>query len=180
MKAAGWWKNLRPDCFVDAIYRIDGDWLAARNIRGLILDIDNTLLARDAREPHERLRAWVASIQQSGVKMLILSNNWSGRVKDIARDLRLPLLAPAAKPLAPGFKRAMAHLGVAPAETAVVGDQLFTDILGGNRAGVLTILVTPVSDVDLVHTKMLRVVERLLLSRFGDAALAEARRRERA
>lgn len=171
----GFWGLFRPDYFVDSIYDINGDWLAARGITALIIDVDNTIMARTADRPNKKLRDWISELRQSRIKLLVVSNNWSGRVKKIARELDLALLAPAAKPLTPAFKAALAKLGAAPATAAIVGDQVFTDVLGGNRAGISTILVPPVSRVDLVHTKVLRFAEKYLLSRLDGRVLVDGK-----
>lgn len=173
MKPKTFWDNFKPDFFADSVYDIDSRWLAARGITAVIVDVDNTIMARNERDPDSKLRNWVADLQASGTKLLAVSNNWGDRVRQIAAHLELPLLAPAAKPLGPAFKNAIAQMGVAAAATVIIGDQLFTDILGGNRAGIGTVLVAPISEVDLVHTKMLRVFERVLLKRLSGRSLID-------
>ena len=167
------WTKLKPDFFADSIYQIDGAWLASRNISALIIDVDNTIMARDARLPGQALRAWTSGLKTADIEMLAVSNNWTERVKKIAEALDLPLIAPAAKPFGPVFKRAIAKLGRSAEATAIVGDQLFTDILGGNRAGIRTIMVAPVSDVDMLHTKVFRVFEKALLKRLSGRVLVD-------
>lgn len=169
----GFLANLRPDYFVDSIYDIDGRWLADKNIKAVIIDVDNTIMARGERLPDGKLRLWISGLRAAGIKLLIVSNNWTDRVKQIAGHLDLPLLAPAAKPLGPAYKIAIGRLGAATAATAIIGDQLFTDVLGGNRVGIKTVLVAPISEVDLVHTKALRVFERFLLKRLSGRLLVE-------
>ncbi|MDP1809558.1 MAG: YqeG family HAD IIIA-type phosphatase [Actinomycetota bacterium] len=171
----GFLANFKPDYFADSIYDIDGEWLAAKNINAMIIDVDNTIMARGERLPDDKLRLWVSGLRDSGIKLLVISNNWTDRVKRIAGHLELPLLAPAAKPLGPAYKIAIGRLGVAAAEIAIIGDQLFTDVLGGNRVGIRTILVAPISEVDLIHTKALRVFERILLKRLSGQLLVEGR-----
>ena len=171
MKPKTFWDNFKPDFFADSVYDIDRGWLATRNISAVIVDVDNTIMARYARAPDSKLRNWVEDLQGSGIKLLAVSNNWTERVRQIAAHLELPLLAPAAKPLGPAFKNAIAQMGVKAQATVIIGDQLFTDILGGNRAGIWTVLVAPISDIDLIHTKMLRVFERVLLKRLSGRSL---------
>ncbi len=171
MKPKTFWDNFKPDFFADSVYDIDNSWLAARKIGAVIVDVDNTIMARGARAPDNELRDWVAGIKDSGIKLLAVSNNWTDRVKQIAVHLDVPLLAPAAKPLGPAFKNAIAKMSVEAQETVIIGDQLFTDILGGNRAGLWTVLVAPISDVDLIHTKILRIFERVLLKKLSGRSL---------
>lgn len=171
----GFLANFKPDYFVDSVYEIDGQWLAGKNIHAVILDVDNTIMARGERLPDDRLRIWVSGLQEFGIKLLVVSNNWTDRVKQIAAHLELPLLAPAAKPFGPAYKIAINRLGFPAAATAIIGDQLFTDVLGGNRVGIRTVLVAPISEVDLIHTKGLRVLERVLLKRLSGQRLVEGR-----
>ncbi|HEB12592.1 MAG TPA: YqeG family HAD IIIA-type phosphatase [Actinobacteria bacterium] len=170
--------SLKPDFFVDSIYEIDDKWLEQNKIRALIVDVDNTMLARDVAIPHSKLREWVVNLRDSGIELIVVSNNWTARVRKIAEELDLPLLAPAGKPLRLVFSRAIDMLGSDRGETAIVGDQLFTDVLGGRRAKILTILVAPVSEVDLIHTKMLRVLEKVLLRRLSKKVLIKGEWRE--
>lgn len=163
--------NFKPDYFADSIYDIDGHWLADKNIKAVIIDVDNTIMARGERLPDGKLRLWVGGLRAGGIKLLVVSNNWTDRVKQIARHLDLPLLAPAAKPLGAAYKIAIDRLGAPAAATAIIGDQLFTDVLGGNRVGIKTILVAPISEVDLAHTRALRVLERFLLKRLSGRLL---------
>lgn len=171
----GFLANFKPDYFADSIYDIDGQWLASNDIHAVILDVDNTIMARGERLPDDKLRLWVSDLRDFGIKLLVVSNNWTDRVKQIAGHLELPLLAPAAKPFGPAYKIAIERLGFPAAETAIIGDQLFTDVLGGNRVGIRTVLVAPISEVDLIHTKGLRIVERILLKRLSGQRLVEGR-----
>ncbi|MCK4267487.1 MAG: YqeG family HAD IIIA-type phosphatase [Actinomycetia bacterium] len=165
--------RLRPDYFINSVYDIDAGWLKNKGIHSLIVDVDNTIVARDVTMPDALLREWVVNLQNSGIELVIVSNNWSARVKQIAKELDLQLLAPAAKPLGAAFKRAIVMLGSNRGETAIIGDQLFTDVLGGNGAGIKTILSVPVGAVDLIHTKMLRVLEKFFLKRLSKKVLVD-------
>ena len=151
-----------PKEFLSSIYEINTAWLQQRQLQGLIVDLDNTMLGRAEEKANERLKFWVKQISAS-IPIIILSNNWSARVKNIAAELGLEVIAPEAKPFSWAFKQALAKLKTEPERTALVGDQLFTDILGGNFLRLYTVLVPPASDVDLLHTKILRRLEKLIL-----------------
>lgn len=157
-------ERLCPDLMVDSVLEIDGDWLSRRHVKGILLDVDNTLLARDRSDVPEKVGAWVKGLSDRGVGACIISNNWSSRVGAVANQLDVAFVAPAIKPLPGAFRRGLAELGTTAADTAVVGDQLFTDVLGGKRLGLMTVLVRPVSSADLPYTRLLRVFERWVIS----------------
>ena len=128
-----------------SVFDIRPEALAARGIRLLLADLDNTLVPYGVPGPTEAIRAWARSLEGAGVTLVILSNNRSPhRAKRFAQALGVPFLGHAGKPKARSFFRAMEEMGCTPAETAIVGDQIFTDIWGGNNAGVSTLLVEPI------------------------------------
>lgn len=171
----GFWSNFRPDYFANSVYEVDVDWLSARGLRGLIVDVDNTIMVRGATVPGAELKNWVKALIQADVPLLVVSNNWSARIKAIAQELDLPVIAPAGKPLGPAFARALRELNLPADQTAIIGDQVFTDILGGNRAGLASILVPPLGEIDLAHTKILRIFEKVLLRRLAGRVLRDGR-----
>jgi hypothetical protein len=175
---AGFWHYLRPDYFANSFYEIDADWLISKGLKGLMIDVDNTIMARDAHMPGPELRCWIEALREAGMPLLVVSNNWSNRVKTIAEELGLELIAPAGKPLSPAFVRALDQLDLSAEEAAIVGDQLFTDVLGGNRAGLTTIVVPPLGEVDLIHTRVLRIFEKFIFRRLSRRVLHEGRWRE--
>jgi len=156
---------LCPDECVGSVLDVDLDALYQRGIRALILDVDNTLLGWEADEIPADVRSWVSDALSKGFKVCIASNGTRNRVRKIAETLQVPAISKAIKPRKRPFRRALAILGVSPDAAAVVGDQLFTDVLGGNRMDLYTILINPVSKSELRTTKMVRRVERRVLSR---------------
>ena len=119
------------------IYRVTGAFLERRGFRLLLADLDNTLAPYGAPLPDEKLKAWRDDLSAHGVTLFI-------RPRIFAEGLGVPYIGHAGKPKTPSFYRAMEQAGVTKEQTAIVGDQIFTDILGGNRAGVSTILVRPI------------------------------------
>lgn len=135
----------RADYLADNIYDITGEALARRGIRLLLADLDNTLAPYGVPLPDERLRAWRDELREHGVTLFILSNNrHESRPRIFAQALDVPYIGHAGKPKTPSFFAAMERVGAAREQTAIIGDQIFTDVLGGNRAGVATILVRPI------------------------------------
>ena len=137
--------RLNPKYLFDSIYDIDPVRLRERGITLLLADLDNTLVTYATRKPTAQVRAWKESLERAGVTLFILSNSRKpGRAQRFAEELGVPYEGHAGKPKSGGFQRAMERMGVGPEQTAIVGDQIFTDIWGGNNAGVLTLMVKPV------------------------------------
>lgn len=160
---------LAPDEYLPSVRHVDLRRLQARGIRGLIVDLDNTLAPWRGGPPSPELVAWVAEARRLGLGVCIVSNNWGERVQAVGRVLGVPVVRGAVKPRRSAFRRALALLGTTPQETAVIGDQLFTDVLGGKRLGMYTVLVVPLSRREFVGTRLVRRLERWVLRRLQRA-----------
>jgi len=155
---------LYPKAYADSVLAITPEMLAEKGIKALILDLDNTLVVRGKNELDPQVLAWLKELRQQGFRLCIVSNNSSGRGGKIARALGLPSVFRAVKPRQRPFRKALALLGARPEETAVVGDQLFTDVLGGNRLGLYTIMVPSLGGPDFILTRLIvRRIERIFL-----------------
>ncbi len=154
-----------PTLQADHVTDITSDFLAERGIRALILDLDNTLVPWHGREVDARISEWISELQRSGTRLCIVSNTHRpGRLKDLAMRLGVQWVPSGGKPRRRGFLRAMEAMESSVEVTAVIGDQVMTDIWGGNRCGLLTILVAPLSPREFIGTKLIsRNVERFLL-----------------
>ncbi len=127
------------------IYDIDPAALAGRGIRLLLADLDNTLVPYGVPEPTQAVRDWTAELENQGITLFVLSNNrHPQRPERFCKALGVPYIGHAGKPKPGSFYKAMEQMGCTPEQTAIVGDQIFTDILGGSRAGVTTLLVEPI------------------------------------
>ena len=157
--------SLKPNEYVTSIYHIDVKALADRGIRGILTDLDNTLVAWNSPQATPKLVAWLSHVKNLGFRVMILSNNEEARVRSFAEPLGIPCIAPARKPRTVNFHKALAQMNVSAGETAMVGDQLFTAVLGGNRAGLYTILVQPIHSKEWIGTKLNRIAERFVLAR---------------
>lgn len=158
-------QKLTPDLYVESVYDLDLDALYARGIRGIITDLDNTLVSWDDPLPNQGLFDWLQKVRAKGFSVHIVSNNQPDRVARFAEAIGLPAIAKAVKPRRRAFRLACKAMGVTLAETAVIGDQVFTDVLGGNRLGVYTILVKPVSNREFIGTRLVRKFEAVVLRR---------------
>ncbi|HEY2476217.1 MAG TPA: YqeG family HAD IIIA-type phosphatase [Candidatus Cybelea sp.] len=157
------WLMLGPDRFAPRLHDVSHEELEAAGIRGLIVDLDNTLLGfKETELGHEHI-SWVARAHERGFRIVMLSNNFSDRVTGVAATLKVECIPNALKPLPFGFLRAKRRLQLRRHEIAVVGDQLFTDVLGGKLCGLYTILTEPIELRDFAVTRVFRFFERLML-----------------
>lgn len=162
---AGLLEFFRPSEFAASISEIDIAALSARGFEAVMLDLDNTLLPWKSCEVPESSKAWVESAKRTGMQVCIVSNTHNPRrLAKIGEDLGIVCLARALKPRGAGFARAANMVGCDPARGVVIGDQLLTDVLGGNLAGMHTILVRPMHRREFVGTKLSRLVERLIFA----------------
>ena len=157
-------KKLVPDLHVASVYDIDLAALKKRGVKGIITDLDNTLIEWDRPNATPALMDWLETVKNEGFQVIVVSNNNQIRVSKFADPLGIPYIHRAKKPTRSPFREAMKRLGLAYHETVVIGDQIFTDVLGGNRLGLYTILVVPVAQTDGIYTRFNRQLERLALS----------------
>ncbi len=152
---------LCPSLFVDSVHDIQLESLQRRNIQGLILDLDNTILIWDENEFAPEILSWLQNVHLQGFKVVLVSNNHRTRVEKMAGILQIPFIHRALKPTKSGFYQAMKIMDLPAEQIAVVGDQLFTDILGGNRMGFFTILVKSLSSKEFIGTRLTRQLEKV-------------------
>ena len=158
-------KFLYPDLYVDSIYHLDFEKLSNNGIEGIITDLDNTLIAWRDQELTRYLSDWLKEAEKRQLKLCIVSNNQNSRVYNFAEKAGLPAVANANKPRRKAFKQALEKIELPPEKVAVIGDQIFTDVLGGNRMGMFTILVVPIDKKEFIGTKLLRLLERFILKK---------------
>ena len=152
----------KPNLYLKSVEDITIDLLNKNNIKGLILDIDNTLIDYDKNLP-EGIINWCNNLKAEGIKMCILSNtNKVEKVKKVAKKLDLEYRYFAHKPKKKGFYEAKEILKLENENIAVVGDQVFTDVLGGNRCNMFTILTVPIDERDILLTKIKRPFEKII------------------
>ena len=157
---------LYPDYYCNRITDISIELLKEKNIKGLILDIDNTLIDFD-KNILEGAEKWVLKMKDYGIKCIILSNtNKVDKVTKVANALDLSYIYFATKPLKRGFKKAQKALELEYENIAAIGDQIFTDVLGANRCKMFSILVNPISKKDLWMTRLKRPLEELVIKSY--------------
>lgn len=159
-------KSFLPAQHVKSIYEINPRDLKDKGIKGIITDLDNTLVEWDRPLATPELITWFEEMKRNDIKVTIVSNNKEMRVKAFADPLNIPFIFRARKPMTKAFKHAVKQMDIQKEQAVVIGDQLLTDVFGGNRSGFHTILVVPVAQTDGWATKLNRKIERRILAWF--------------
>ncbi|NLL18862.1 MAG: YqeG family HAD IIIA-type phosphatase [Clostridia bacterium] len=155
---------LKPNLYVARLENIPLEQLTQKGIRGLIIDLDNTITEWNSFEIQDKVMDWFKLLPKYGLQPCLVSNNNRGRVKRVADLLEVPFIHKAGKPRRKAFRKGVEALNLKPEEVAVIGDQVFTDVLGGNRSELLTILVVPLSTREFIGTRFMRRLEKLVLA----------------
>lgn len=156
---------LKPRAYFEKITEIDYDFFNKHSIKGIILDIDNTILDLD-KNPIEGIEEWVNIIKDNGIKLCIASNSINKeKLENISKKLDIPYVSYSLKPLKFGLKKATTILNIPPENIAEIGDQVFTDVWGANRMKMLSILVKPLSPEKHFISEIKRKVERKVLKK---------------
>lgn len=157
----------RPMDVIDHVAQITPHFLAARGLNGLLLDLDNTLVPYGSYAEEGEMVRWAGELRSAGVGLYLLSNATGKRAGFWLSRLGFAGVGMAGKPNPRAFRKALDALALPAHAVGMVGDQVFTDVLGGNLAGMHTILVRPLVVNALPHTRAARRLERLVLRRYG-------------
>lgn len=155
-------KGLYPKKYVESTYEIDFEGLYEKGYRGVIFDIDNTLVPHGA-PADERAIAFFKRMHEMGYSTLMLSNNKEPRVKMFCDAVNAPYIFKGGKPKTEGYYKAMEMMGTTVENTLFVGDQIFTDVWGANRAGIYTFLVKPIHPKEEIQIVLKRYLEKVVL-----------------
>lgn len=157
---------LYPKLYLKSVTEITMDILEQNNIKGLILDVDNTIIDID-RNMDDKVKTWAFDLKKHGIKLCIVSNtNKHDKVKEAADKLEIPYFYFAKKPFKKGFMKAKALMNLDEKNIAAVGDQIMTDVIGANRCKMFSILVEPISKKDIFITKIKRPIEKFVINRY--------------
>ena len=151
-----------PDEYLDSTYVIDFDALYRAGYRGVIFDIDNTLVPHGA-PADERARALFCHLKEIGFDCCLLSNNQLPRIELFNQDIHVKFIENAHKPSVKNYRKAMQMMGTNTGNTLFVGDQLFTDVYGARRTGIHSILVKPIHPKEEIQMVLKRYLERIVL-----------------
>ncbi len=158
---------LKPNIKQNRITGISPALLKKHGVNALILDVDNTLSTHHGQQVTEGLEAWLAQMRGKKIKLIILSNSKKERVEPFAAKIGLEYISMGLKPLPFRFFTAMRAMGSKRKETAIVGDQIFTDVLGGNIAGMTTILLDPILPETTWFFRLKRKLEKWIFKIYG-------------
>lgn len=155
-----------PDFMYDSVHDIESDFFKKHNIRYVILDIDNTLVPYTVKTPTDKAIEFLKRLEAEGIKYCFLSNNNEKRVELFNREIGALFQSKAKKPLLSGLKKVMALLGAEKENTILIGDQIFTDVWTGKRAGIKSMLVKPIEDKETLFFKVKRALEKIVLDEY--------------
>lgn len=158
-------KSFYPDCYMNSTYEIDFDGYYEKGYRGIIFDIDNTLVPHGA-PADERSKALFAHLKELGYKVVLLSNNKEPRVKMFNDVVKVSYIFKAGKPLVKNYLKAMEMMGTNKDNTIFVGDQLFTDVWGAKRTGIHNVLVQPIDKKEEIQIVLKRYLEKIVLKSY--------------
>lgn len=157
-------KYFLPNEHVKSVFDIQPHTLEKKGIKGIITDLDNTLVAWDVKDATPEVIQWFKLMKDHNIKVTIISNNNQERVQVFSEPLGTPFVFSARKPLSRAFKTVAKEMGLRKEEVLVIGDQVLTDVLGGNLAGFYTTLVVPIVQTDGKITMINRKIERRILN----------------
>lgn len=157
----------KPTWTVKAIYGLTPERLHQQGIKAILTDLDNTLIAWNNPDGTPQLHQWLQAMQAAGITVMVVSNNNHDRIKRALNKLALPFVSRALKPLPVGINRAVAQLKLPKSQVVMIGDQLLTDVMAGNFAGVRTVLVQPLVTTDAWNTRINRFLEQFVFKMLG-------------
>ena len=162
---------LYPNTYLKKVEDINIELLQKNKLKALILDLDNTLIDYN-KNLSDSIIQWAKELKGQGVKLYILTNtNDKQKVENVAEKLGIPYESFAKKPFKKGFLKIQRILNIKPENIAVVGEQIFTDIIGGNRCNMFTILVDSIDNKDFWYTIWKRPLENILKKKFREKGL---------
>ena len=155
----------KPDYFIDSLTDLSPELLISNNIELVLIDVDDTLVERKYNHIGQQSLNWIDTIKKNNIKLFLVSNNFCKRIKNFSKEAGLPFLCMSCKPLPIGFFYALVKTHTKRKNAIIVGDQIFTDILGANLIGIKSILVEPKSESKKIFMKFKRLLESQIKSK---------------
>lgn len=166
-------KLFMPKKYIKHFLDLNLNELKSRGIKLIICDVDNTLVAHDVAHPDDEVKTFVGRVHAAGLEICLISNNHKERVEKFARGIDVKFYSFAKKPLKQTYKKIIADYKIQPNQIASIGDQLMTDVFGGNRMRIYTVLMHPLINKDLKATKINRKIENLVFRRLEKKKLIQ-------
>ena len=160
-----------PDKYYKNIYEIDYLKLKKDGIKCLLFDLDNTIVPPNVKKPNKKIRDLFDNLKEQDFKVIIMSNSSKKRLSIFKDELVVDCSASSMKPIKTKFLKILKEYKYDLSETAIIGDQLLTDVFGGNRVGITTILVNPISKNDITVTKFNRKLEKIIEQKLNKRGL---------
>lgn len=157
-----------PDVYQKSIYTINYDLLYNRGIRCLLIDLDNTIVPLSIKKPNKKIKELFDDLKSKGFKLIIFSNSSKNRIKPFKEELDVECCYFAMKPFKRKYLKLLNKYKLNVSTVACIGDQLLTDIKGGNNVGITTILVNPIGTNEIFATKLNRYFEKRILKKLRD------------
>lgn len=158
--------TLIPEYYFNTFDEASAEFLLSIGVKGIVLDIDNTLEPYEHQKAGERVKRWLESLKVAGIKTAIVSNNNEERVRVFNEDFGMPAYSHGAKPFKKNVTKAICDMGIDTSEAIFMGDQIFTDVWAAHNAGIPAILVTPICDKKDILTKFKRLLEIPILKAY--------------
>lgn len=156
--------KLIPTYIFNDVIEIKPEFIKSINIKGLLIDLDGTLESSKTIKPSEKILVWLASLESNNIEFAIVSNNNEGRVSEFCKDTNIKFLSEAMKPFKSGIKKGLELLNMRAIDVMMVGDQIFTDVLGGNKMGLKTAYIYSI-DLDEKHIAFRHKFEKRYIRR---------------
>ncbi len=159
-------KKFLPQIYVKDVYHIPYKKLKENKITHLLFDLDNTIVPIHEKDPGEKFKKLLTELKQLGFSVFVFSNNPYNRIETFGKENDLSVITSARKPWKGKYKKFLKEQNISANQCAMIGDQLLTDIFGGNRMGMMTILVDPLAEKDLWITKWNRKIEKRIKKKY--------------
>ena len=155
-----------PEYYFETFDKASAEFLSSIGVKGIVLDVDNTLEPYENPKPGEHVIAWLDSLRKSDISAAIVSNNGGERINLFNKELGLPVYYKAKKPFKKNVLRAMENMGTNKSNTILMGDQVFTDVWAAHNTGIRAILVPPINDKKDILTRFKRLLEKPILKKY--------------
>lgn len=153
----------KPDMYVKDIYSVDYKKINSFGIKCIMFDLDNTLVPYYKTKPSRKIKDFIEQLKRMGFKVIIFSNSGKKRLTPFKNVLEVDCSYSSKKPFQKKFKKVLNEYGYNQSEVCMIGDQLLTDIYGGNRMGIFTILVKPITKKEAFITRFNRIIENKII-----------------